>query len=87
MSNGLIIVGFFAAIALTAVAYYMVLPAYYGVKEYFIALPVVQAHAEAEAFGELLYNICGIFPLLFLGAIFLYAYQNSVRQRSSDLFG
>lgn len=87
MSNGLIIVGMFAALALTSVGYYMVLPAYFGVKEYFMALPIVQSHAEAQAFGDLLYNICGIFPLLFLGAIFLYAYQNSVRQRSFEAFG
>lgn len=83
MSNGLIIIGFLASAALISVSYYMVIPAYFNVKMFFTDKVT---DPNALAFSDTLYRVCGVFPLLFLGAIFLNAYQNSTRQRSADNF-
>jgi hypothetical protein len=84
MSNGLIIVGFIASASLIAVSYYMVIPAYYNVKLFF---EDKVTDPNALTFGEMLYRICGVFPILFLFAVFLKAYNSSVRQRSADSVG
>lgn len=83
MSNALIIVGFLAAVSLISVSYYMVIPAYYNVKLFFTSKVT---DPNALAFGETLYRICGVFPIIMLFAVFLKAYNSSVRNRSAEGF-
>ena len=67
---------------MTGAAYYLVIPFYFNIKEFASTLT---NDARYLAFGEVLYDIIGIFPLLFLGMIFLNAYQQSVRQSSGEI--
>lgn len=82
---GALIIGFaLVALLLTGVAYYIVLPAAFNMKGTFDDKVV---DAQSVAFGDMLYEIIGIFPLLFVGAIFLNAYQKSTRNQSLSAFG
>jgi hypothetical protein len=82
--GAVIIVGFLVAMILTGVTYYIVIPYAYNIKGFF---EDKVDDPRSIAFGRLLYQIIGIFPLLFLGAIFLNSYQKSTRQHSADQFG
>ena len=82
---GAVIIAFaIIAIVMTGVSYYIVIPAVFNIKGTF---DDKVTDPQSLAFGETLYDIIGIFPLLFLGAIFLNAYQKSTRRSSIDAFG
>jgi hypothetical protein len=84
MSNGMIVVGFIAAMCLISLAYYTTMPPFYSIKEYFLTKV---DDVNALAFSEVLYRIAGLFPLLLAGAVWLNATQNSIRGRTADNFG
>jgi len=69
------------AIILTGASYYIVIPFVFDIKAGFNAKVT---DPRALAFGETLYDIIGIFPVIYVGAIFLNAYQKSVRQSNSE---
>lgn len=82
---GALIIGFaIVAIIFTGVMYYIIMPAAFDFRASFAAKV---SDPRALAFGELLYDVIGIFPLIFLGAIFLNAYQKSTRGHSINAFG
>ena len=84
MGNPVIIVMGLVAMVLVGVAYYVVIPMAFNVKALFeekVTDPAMLARSDQ------LYAIIGLFPLIFIGAIFLNMYTKSVRQHSSGIFG
>jgi len=79
----------FALIAMfvTGAAYYVVIPYYYNIKLNFDANPYAIADADAIAFGDTIYNIIGIFPLLFFGAIALNGWLQTIREHGQGEAG
>lgn len=69
---------------MTGTMYYIVMPAMFDWRASFAAKV---SDVRALEFGELLYDVIGVFPLIFLGAIFLNAYQKSTRDHSINAFG
>lgn len=65
-------------------SYYIVIPTVFGMKATFDDRVT---DAQALAFGEIIYDIVGVYILLFVGAIFLNAYQKSTRNSSISAFG
>ena len=79
---GAVIIAFaLLAILVTGASYYVVIPYYFNIKASFAAHVT---DARALAFGETVYDIVGIFPLLFFGAIALNAWTQSHRQSNAD---
>lgn len=82
---GAVIIAFaIVAVLLTGVSYYLVLPFAYNAKASFAA-GIASTDPQALAFGEVLYDVVGIFPLIFFGAIALNSMQKSVRDSNSDI--
>jgi len=84
MGNPVIIIMGLVAMCLVGISYYIVIPTVFNTKASFDARVTDPAMLER---GDQLYSIVGIFPLIFLGIIFLNMYTKSVRQHSSDAFG
>lgn len=81
---GAIIIAFaLVAIIMTGAAYYVVIPYFYNIKAAFAGNTT---DPDALAFGDVIYNTIGVFPLLFLGAIALNAWAQSVRQQNQEGF-
>lgn len=74
----------FVAIATVSILYYIVMPLAFDAKNWFVTKT---DDARAIAFGHFIYDVVGVFPLIFLGAIFLNTYQKSTRQHSQEYFG
>jgi hypothetical protein len=82
---GAVVIAFaLVAILLTGSLYYLVIPYYYNIKAHFDADPSVLADARAQAFGTTIYNIVGIFPMIFFGAIALNSWVQMHRQSNQD---
>jgi len=72
------------AIILTGAAYYIIIPYYYNIK---LGFEARVTDNRALEFGDTIYTIIGIFPLLFFGAIALNAWVQSSRQSNQEEIG